>query len=97
MEIRARMWCSAVDKFGNPGHEKDRGTVNGAQTVERVHLQAIFSQDPNDPNKTYADASPTASFDIHIVNPKAWGCFQPGHIYDVSFTPTPGMDATPKA
>ena len=45
----------------------------------------VYSSDPNDPNKTFSDATPSGKIELSITNKAAHGFFQAGHEYLVTF------------
>jgi hypothetical protein len=54
-------------------------------TTEVVQLWAVTSG--SEENKSFAQATPCASLNISIDNPKAQGFFKEGQEYYVDFTP----------
>ena len=65
---------------------KQYPTVPGKHS-EVVHLDAVYSDKPDDPNHGFSEATPHASLDMTISNEAAQGFFRPGVEYDVAFTP----------
>jgi hypothetical protein len=85
MKINARFYCESITQIGTPVYGKPHGTT----FAEKVILRAVCSFSDNDPNRSYAEAIPSASVELLISNKDAWGAFKPGHSYDAAFTPTP--------
>ena len=69
--IRAKMRCDTVTKT--------------SYDAEVVKLQAVYGN--IEENKSYSLATPTASVEITISNPEAFGKFVPKGEYYVDFTP----------
>jgi len=69
--VKARMRCTSVTDFGN---------------CKNVRLDAVYSDDPNDPNYTFSQASPSGSFELSISNPAAFAAFEPGKTYDIDIS-----------
>lgn len=74
MNIKAKMRCASVTKYDA-----------GAGGYEGVKLTAVYSDSPE--NKTFSAATPTASVEMTISNPAAFGAFVPGAEYYVDFSP----------
>jgi len=75
MNIRAKMQCESVTQQSE-GENK---------YAEQVKLRAVYGD--GEENKTYADATPSATVDMTISNKGAWGAFEQGKEYYVDFTP----------
>lgn len=73
--IRAKFTCNAkIPGYGN---------------ATTVHLNAVYSSDPNSENKAFSDATPSGQINISIANDKpALEAFELGKSYYVDFTPT---------
>lgn len=63
------------------------GTTATAATYESTCLNAVYSGDPEDPNYTWSQATPSGGVRLHITNPTAMGKFEKGKTYFVDFTP----------
>lgn len=72
--VQAKMQCTSVTGGKDAGYES-------------VTLHAVYSSDPNDPNYSYSQATPSASAQMQINNPAALGKFEQGKLYFVDFTP----------
>jgi hypothetical protein len=46
-------------------------------------LSPVHSNDPNDPNKSFAKFMPKADFEFSITNPDAFDFLEPGATYDI--------------
>ena len=55
-----------------------------------AHFQAAHSNDPADPNKSYALYTPHAEFDFTVTNPEAFDFIKPGTVYDLVLMPRDG-------
>ena len=55
-----------------------------------AHFQVAHSNDPADPNKSYALYTPHAEFDFTVTNPEAFDFIKPGTVYDLVLTPRDG-------
>lgn len=62
---------------------KDR---EGNQIAEVVKLSAVYGPDGSD-NAGWSKATPSASLDMWISNPAAFGVLAPGQEFYVDFTP----------
>lgn len=60
--------------------------ADGATNQERVKLQAVYG-DAGSANGDWSKWTPSATFDIYINNPKAFGQLSTGHEFFVDFTP----------
>lgn len=69
--VRARMKCTANNKH-------DWGN--------QVRLECVYSDDPNDPNKSFAAATPCGHVEMTISNPAASDAFEVGKFYLIDFT-----------
>lgn len=58
------------------------------ENVEIVSMTVAHSNDPNDPNKSYSQFTPTASFGFSVTNPAIFGFFKPGVVYDLAAIPS---------
>lgn len=61
-------------------------TVSGRE----VKLSAVYSSDPNSPNYSYSQATPSADLRLFVTNPAAYEQFKVGQHYDLIFTPIDG-------
>lgn len=52
--------------------------------TEQVTLNAVYTTDPNDPNREWALASPSGQLTLTIANPEAMGYVQAGGQYRVT-------------
>lgn len=73
MTVRAKFQCTSIIPYSN---------------MSTVYLSAVYSTDPNDPNKAFTDATPSGQLSIVINNDKlALQTFQIGKSYYLDFTP----------
>lgn len=80
MTVKARMRV-------NGRHEMNYSQGKKGVDQVKVTLQAVYSEDPKDPNFTFSKATPAASVELHITNPAAFNQFEIGQTFDVDFTP----------
>ena len=73
MNIKAKMRCDSVTK--------------NSYDQEVVRLGAVYGD--GEENKSYSLATPSASVELTISNPDAFGAFVPKGEYYVDFTPAP--------
>ena len=52
---------------------------------EAVEAHAVYSDDPDDPNHAWSEATPSGSLSMHISNEQAFGFFKPGEIVEMTF------------
>lgn len=77
MQVRAKMKCTTITKSGDAKHP----------TV-RVELGAVYSNDPESENRSFASATPSASVSISIdAGRPAAQAFELGGEYYVDFIP----------
>lgn len=60
---------------------------DGKTTMEKVTLQAVYSDKEGSENAKWSYWTPSATFDISISNPEAYGKLSTGHEFYVDFTP----------
>ncbi len=65
-------------------HRKDG---NGETSMETVKLVAVYSDDEGSENKQWSTWTPSASFEMQINNPNAFGKLSSGHEFYVDFIP----------
>ena len=58
---------------------------DGHKTAESTSLYAVYGN--SDENKEWSAATPSASFQLYISNPDAWGKLEQGKEYYVEFIP----------
>jgi hypothetical protein len=61
---------------------------DGSTSQEQVKLSAVYGKEGS-PNADWSKWTPSASFDIYINNPLAFGKLASGHEFFVDFTPAP--------
>lgn len=73
-------------------------SITAQPTYVNVVLGAVYSSDPEDPNYSYAQATPSAQLSLNITNPGAFEQFFEGEIYDIDitkYTPPAPVEAAP--
>lgn len=87
MPVAARMFCKTIDAYGTPDHPggENSDPYRGMRSAE-VTLEAVYSEDPEDPNYSYSEATPNATFTMTINNRDAIGYFVPGEVYNITIT-----------
>jgi hypothetical protein len=60
---------------------------NGETTQERVKLNAVYDSNPESENAQWSKWTPSASFEIYINNPNAFGKLTTNHEFYVDFIP----------
>lgn len=55
-----------------------------------VRLSAVYSDDPNDPNHRWSEATPWGDLQMGISNPAAQGFFEEGEEYLLEIRPAEG-------
>lgn len=74
MTVRAKFQCNA------------KMPTYGDDTV--IHMNAVYSSDPNSENKVFCDATPSATMQMQITKGKAAAeFFEIGQQYYVDFSP----------
>lgn len=61
--------------------------AEGKPESELVQLTAVYSSDPNSENAQWSKWTPSASFNMTINNPAAFGSLTRDHEFYVDFTP----------
>ena len=74
--VRAKFICNTVTERGWQGKVEHQD----------VELTAVYSANPNDPNHTWSEATPSGNIKMTITNPAAFGKFKPGVAYYIDFT-----------
>lgn len=93
--MRAKFQCQGVTELKNTTYDKKPDGTSDyykplpemAKYGEAVDLWAVHSNDPNDPNHTWSQATPSGHLNIVITNPVAWGHFEVGKKYYLDFNP----------
>lgn len=82
-----------VDRFTSSlsTQQKDKKGDWSASNTEEVEkrtivLRAIYSDDPNDENRKFWEATPSGQIELQVINPEAWQAFELGKEYYVDFT-----------
>lgn len=78
MGLSARMFVQKVEQYGASGLS---GLAN-----EQIILKAVYTDDPDDPNFSYSQATPSAELTMMITNPEAFGYLEPGAVYNVEIS-----------
>lgn len=60
---------------------------NGEIGNEKVTLRAVYGDNPDSENAQWSKWTPSATFEIHINNPDAFGKLTKSHEFYVDFTP----------
>jgi hypothetical protein len=58
---------------------------DGSKASEQVTLSAVWSDDKNSENYSYSQATPNATLNMYISNPQAFGFFEEGAEYVLTF------------
>jgi hypothetical protein len=69
-------------------------STDGTLGYETSQLWAVYSSDPASENYSFSQATPSASFNITITNPNAFGFFVEGQEYIFSISPANPKSAT---
>jgi hypothetical protein len=83
-----RVECSQTQKL-KPGKTNDGGYKS--ENYENVEMRTIvltpvYSNNPEDENRKFWDASPSGEIKLGTVNPAAWQAFELGGDYYVTFS-----------
>ena len=76
--------CTAPGPVTMPDSTQ-HGHWASTKVAETVEFSAIYSDDPDDPNYEWSEATPSGSITMRISNPDAWEYFKPGLVYGVGF------------
>jgi hypothetical protein len=60
--------------------------IDKKETYENVMLHPVYSSDPDSPNYSFSQATPSGQVQMCISNPGAWGFFDLHKEYDIVFT-----------
>jgi len=63
------------------------GVSKGVKYSERVKLEAVYSADPDHPNKVWTQWTPFGVLEMQIDNPGAFGKFEVGKECLLTFAP----------
>lgn len=58
------------------------------QIYENVVLHPVYSSDPESPNYSFSQATPSGQIQMNISNPEAFGFFKLHEEYDIVFKET---------
>lgn len=61
-------------------------TVTRQLGGDELVLMPVYSSDPDDPNHSFSQATPSGKVELYVSNPALVGTFEPGKVYDVDFT-----------
>lgn len=78
--IRAKFRCHHIEEQKYEGGEK---------YAEKVHMSAVTSSGPNDPNQVWATATPQGTFHITIGVKELFGTYQVGKSYYLDSSEAP--------
>lgn len=59
--------------------------ADGTKASEQVTLSAVYSNEPGSENYSYSQATPNAQLSMYISNPQAFGFFEEGKQYILTF------------
>lgn len=79
MNIKAKVTCASVESWTNG--------VDGPKEGENVTFQAVYSEDKTSENYSFSQATPSLSLSMNISNPGAFGAFEKGKEYFLTFEP----------
>lgn len=82
--LRAKLRVSSVMQSKN---------ADGTIGFEVVKLSAVYSDDPESENKQWSTWTPSATFEMQINNPNAFGKLSNGHEFYVDFIPVETTEA----
>lgn len=89
MSVRAKFTVTRIESQVIPISTK-RADGSGYDTVKRemrtVVMHPVYSEDPNDENRKFWDASPSGELRLGTVNPAAWAAFELDATYYLDFT-----------
>lgn len=74
--MQAKMKCGFI---------KELTSDDGTKRAEEVNLYAVTSTDPTNPNYSWAKSTPLGNCSLTIENEGAFGHFQPGKEYVLTF------------
>ena len=77
--LRAKMLVSTV---------KSSVDHNGQKTSEEISLNAVYSNDSGSANSQWSKWTPSASLNLQVNNPVAFGKVLPGQFFFVDLIPT---------
>lgn len=88
MNIIAKMYVTSIDEYSMIG---DKPSAEHPKTGENITLSAVIDDTPE--NKSFSEATPSASLVMYITNPAAFGQFEKGKEYYVKFLPAESTEA----
>lgn len=81
MTVSARMKCNLVSSNLYQDYKTKQDEPSKAK---KIVLNAVYANDPNDPNYSYSEATPSGELMLWITNPNAYGYFEQGKTYDIT-------------
>ena len=77
MQVKAKLKVSGITENNwGPGSSK---------SGESIDMYAVYSPDKESENYSYSQATPFAHLNISVTNPDAWGFFEGGAEYVITF------------
>lgn len=91
MSTRAKFRCNSITRLEGGYHKKVQGeTVWVPTEVHSIDMSPVYHNDnPEHENTKFWEASPSGSFKLDCVNPKAVEMFKPGREYYIDITEAP--------
>jgi hypothetical protein len=81
-EVRQSSYTKSTPRDGvNPKN----GYVTEKVEMRTIVMSPVYSNDSNDPNKKFWDASPSGEIQLGTINPDAWRAFELDGLYEVTF------------
>jgi hypothetical protein len=71
--VERAMRCKVEVALVIPGNDEQ-----GRKYNERIICNGVYSEDPNNENRAFWKATPSALIDLHVDNPEVWGLYKPG-------------------
>ena len=97
MTTRAKFRCDTITRREGGYNDTVQGVITWVpQEVTSIEMSPVYhNDDPDHENTKFWEASPSGSFKLDCVNPKAVEMFKPGNEYYIDITEAP--EATPEA
>lgn len=92
MSVRAKFTCNKIESTHSSKYvgKNDKGHDQYEKCELRtLHMAPVYSNNKDDENRKFWEASPSGGLTLGIINQEAWKHFQLGKEYYLDFTEAP--------
>lgn len=86
--VVARFTVRSVEKthYDKPVYENGNYVRSEKLEMATIRMSPVYSNDPNDPNKKFWEATPSGDLMLGTINEAAWSQFELGKTYEITFS-----------